>query len=288
MNIENYQKDVIDNLKIYKICDNASHTDAIKMLITECNNYFDCVISLVTIHNLNKNDCAKSLTEIERVSEGKSYITVDAYSNLEEKKFAGVVKEDSFRNPKTMYGCNKLYCEHLGAYYTNHYQRLGAIEQQSCIDFRSIRFPGIISSKTIPTAGTSDYIPEMLHAAAKGEPYNCFVRENTKIPFMTMPDAINAIIQMMKVSKEKLTRTVYNIRSFALTAEEFRQKLMEFFPDAEIRYSINEKRQKMVDSWPADTDDSFAQNEWGWNPNHNLDNGLSEYLIPDLTKLYNN
>ena len=89
--------------------------------------------------------------------------------NLEEKKSAGVVKEDSFRNPKTMYGCNKLYCEHLGNYYTNNYQRLGAIEQHSCIDFRSIRFPGIISSKTIPTAGTSDFIPEMLHAAAKGE-----------------------------------------------------------------------------------------------------------------------
>ena len=185
-----------------------------------------------------------------------------------------------------MYGCNKLYCEHLGNYYTNNYQRLGAIEQHSCIDFRSIRFPGIISSKTIPTAGTSDFIPEMLHAAAKGEPYNCFVRENTQIPFMTMPDAIAAIIQLMDVPREKLTRIVYNIRSFAPTAEEFRQQVLEFFPDAEISYSINEKRQKMVDSWPADTDDSTAQNEWGWKPNHNLEKGLSEYLIPDLSKLY--
>ena len=72
------------------------------------------------------------------------------FRNLEEKISAGAVKEGSFRNPKTMYGCNKLYCEHLGAYYTNHYQRLGAVEQQACIDFRSIRFPGIISSKTTP------------------------------------------------------------------------------------------------------------------------------------------
>ena len=205
---------------------------------------------------------------------------------MEEKKSAGVVKEDSFRNPKTMYGCNKLYCEHLGNYYTNNYQRLGAIEQHSCIDFRSIRFPGIISSKTIPTAGTSDFIPEMLHAAAKGEPYNCFVRENTQIPFMTMPDAITAIIQLMAAPMEKLTRIVYNIRSFAPTAEEFRQQVLEFYPDAEISYSIDEKRQKMVDSWPADTDDSTAQNEWGWKPNHNLEKGLSEYLIPDLSKLY--
>ena len=128
----------------------------------------------------------------------------------------------------------------------------------------------------------------MLHAAAKGKPYNCFVRESTKIPFLTMPDAVNAIIQLMNSSRERLSCIVYNIRSFAPTAEEFRQKLLEFFPDADIRYSINEKRQKMVDSWPADTDDGIAQNDWGWKPNHNLDKGLSEYLIPDLTKLYNN
>ena len=215
-----------------------------------------------------------------------SSIAVYGFKNLEEKKSAGIVKEDSFRNPKTMYGCNKLYCEHLGNYYTNNYQRLGVIEQHLCIDFRSIRFPGIISSKTIPTAGTSDFIPEMLHAAAKGEPYNCFVRGNTQIPFMTMLDAITAIIQLMDAPREKLTRIVYNIRSFAPTAEEFRQQVLEFYPDAEISYSINEKRQNIVDSWPADTNDSTAQNEWGWKPNHNLEKGLSEYLIPDLSKLY--
>ena len=112
--------------------------------------------------------------------------------------------------------------------------------------------------------------------------YNCFVREDTKIPFMTMPDAICAIIQIMKVTKNEFSQTVYNIRSFAPTAEEFKQKIIEFFPNAEIGYAINEKRQKMVDGWPADTDDSAARNEWNWQPRHNLDKGLSEYLIPDL------
>ena len=186
-----------------------------------------------------------------------------------------------------MYGCNKLYCEHLGNYFTNHYQSLGAEKHNSYIDFRSIRFPGVISSKTIPTSGTSDYIPEMIHAAAKGVPYSCFVFKNTKIPFMTMPDAIRAIIKIMKAPREKLTRTVYNIRSFAPTAEEFRQKVMKFFPDGEIGYDINKKRQKMVDSWPSDTDDMDAQKDWNWKPKHTLEKGLSEYLIPDLTKLYN-
>ncbi len=215
-----------------------------------------------------------------------SSIAVYGFSGLDEKNAAGAIKEDSHRNPTTMYGCNKLYCEHLGNYYTNNYQRLGAEKHQRYIDFRSIRFPGIISSKTIPTGGTSDYIPEMLHAAAKGEAYNCFVREDTQIPFMTMPDAICAITTLMDAPEANISRTVYNIRSFAPTAEEFRQKVLEYFPSAKIGYKVTEKRQKMVDSWPADTDDSTAQNEWGWKPNHNLEKGLSEYLIPDLSKLY--
>ena len=215
-----------------------------------------------------------------------SSIAVYGLKNLEEKKLAGAIKENSYRNPSTMYGCNKLYCEHLGSYYANHYQRLGAEKYQSYIDFRSIRFPGIISSKTIPSAGTSDYIPEMLHAAAQGKAYDCFVRENSQIPFMTMQDAINAILQIMSVPKKKLSQSVYNVRSFAPTAEEFRQQLMEFYPDAEIKHKVNETRQKMVDGWPMDTNDSAAKEEWNWQPIHDLDNGLSKYLIPNLKEMY--
>ena len=217
-----------------------------------------------------------------------SSIAVYGFSGLDEKNSSGTIKEDSFRNPTTMYGCNKLYCEHLGNYYTNNYQRLGAEMHQSYIDFRSIRFPGIISSKTIPTGGTSDYIPEMLHAAAKGVSYKCFVREDTQIPFMTMPDAIQAITHLMSAPKDNISRTVYNIRSFAPTAEEFRQKVLEYYPEAQIDYKISEKRQKMVDSWPADTDDSMAKNDWNWIPVHELDSGMKDYLVPDLQLMYNN
>ena len=217
-----------------------------------------------------------------------SSIAVYGFSGLDEKNNSGAIREDSFRNPTTMYGCNKLYCEHLGNYYTNNYQRLGAEMHQSYIDFRSIRFPGIISSKTIPTGGTSDYIPEMLHAAAKGVAYKCFVRENTQIPFMTMPDAILAITHLMSAPKDNISRTVYNIRSFAPTAEEFRQKVLEYYPEAQIDYEISEKRQKMVDSWPADTDDSMAKNDWNWIPAFNLDLGMKDYLIPDLQQMYKN
>ncbi len=93
-----------------------------------------------------------------------------------------------------MYGCNKLYCEHLGRYYAEHYRQLAATPEPHLIDFRALRFPGLISAITLPSGGTSDYAPEMIHAAAQGEPYRCFVRPETRIPFMAMPDAIKALL----------------------------------------------------------------------------------------------
>lgn len=215
-----------------------------------------------------------------------SSIAVYGLKSLSEKQSSGAISEKNFLNPVTMYGCNKLYCEHIGTYYSRHYQRLGAEKLHYYIDFRAIRFPGIISSLTVPTGGTSDYLPEMLHAAAKGETYKCFVRKDSQIPFMTMPDAIRAIQNIMKTHFESLKQTVYNIRAFAPTAEEFHQKIMEGFPQAKIEYDVNNKRQNMVDSWPEDTDDSAALSDWNWKPQHDLVTGMKEYLIPDLKKLY--
>ena len=215
-----------------------------------------------------------------------SSIAVYGLKNRAEKQIAGTISENRFLNPVTMYGCNKLYCEHLGTYYSRHYQRLGAEEHHCYIDFRSIRFPGIISSTTIPTGGTSDYIPEMLHTAARGETYKCFVEKDAKIPFMTMPDAVQAIQDIMAAPMKSLNQTVYNVRAFAPTADEFRDKVIEAFPQAQIEYEVNEKRQNMVDSWPADTDDSAARSDWRWNPQHDLETGMKEYLIPDIKQRY--
>ena len=212
-----------------------------------------------------------------------SSIAVYGLKNLGEKNKVGSIKEDKYNNPYTMYGCNKLYCEHLGKYYSK--KNINDNIQKACIDFRSIRFPGIISSKTLPTGGTSDYIPEMLHSAANGKPYECFVNKKTQIPFMTMPDAIQAIIKFMDTPKNKLNRSIYNIRAFAPTAEEFRKKLIEVFPNTEITYNINTKRQQMIDGWPKDTDDSAAKLDWNWKATHDLNRGLNNYLIPDLKNI---
>src|SRR5688500_20252185 len=119
-----------------------------------------------------------------------------------------------------MYGANKLYCEQLGRYYARFYKQLAAEPQSGRVDFRSVRFPGLISALTVPSGGTSDYAPEMIHAAAKGEPYDCFVRPDTRIPFMAMPDAIDALLRLADAPRAALTRTAYNLSAFSPTAPE--------------------------------------------------------------------
>jgi nucleoside-diphosphate-sugar epimerase len=116
--------------------------------------------------------------------------------------------------PVTMYGCNKLYCEHLGRYFARHYRQLAPQTEPSGVDFRAIRFPGLISAFTLPSGGTSDYAPEMIHAAAQGRQYACFAREDTRIPFMAMPDAIDALLALLDAPAEALTAPVYNVAAF--------------------------------------------------------------------------
>ena len=111
------------------------------------------------------------------------------------KTRAGRVREDDYTHPITMYGCNKLYCEQLGRYYARHYKQLSA-DVARRVDFRAVRFPGLISAMTVPSGGTSDYAPEMIHAAVRGERYECFVRPDTTIPFMVMPDGVDALLTL--------------------------------------------------------------------------------------------
>jgi len=197
------------------------------------------------------------------------------------------VKEWQWSNPTTMYGCNKLYCEMLGEYYSSNYQQL-ADARPVMLDFRSVRFPGLISAFTLPSGGTTDYGPEMLHAAAKGEPYQAFVRPDSRLPFMTMPDAVTALLDLADAPIEKLSRRVYNVTSFSLSAAEFRDKVMESFPQADITFVSDGKRQGIVDSWPSGLNDQVARRDWDWKPAHDLDAAFTGYLIPNIRGLYNN
>lgn len=196
------------------------------------------------------------------------------------------VVENDFNHPTTMYGCNKLYCEQMGRYYTHFYKQLAAEKMGGKVDFRCIRFPGLISAMTIPSGGTSDYASEMIHAAAQGIPYACFVRPGTRIPFMVMPDAIDSLLKLSRVDIEQLTQTVYNIGAFNPSAEEIATIVQRSFPEAEIRTEVDEKRQAILDTWPRDVDDSAARKDWGHNPKYDLEKGFEEYLIPTIRQLY--
>lgn len=216
-----------------------------------------------------------------------SSIAAYGIPTLQEKQAAGAVKESEWNTPATMYGANKLYCEHLGRYYSDYYCRLSETTESGYVDFRALRFPGLISAFSIPSGGTSDYAPEMLHAAAQGKPYQSFVRDDATISFMAMPDGVKALLHLAAAPAENLTTRVYNVRAFAPSAAEIAAKVQEAFPGIDISFtSINKQRQGIVDSWPMDIDDANARADWGWQPDYDFERAFAEYLIPNIVQYY--
>jgi threonine 3-dehydrogenase len=215
-----------------------------------------------------------------------SSIAVYGLPDLATKHEAGRVRESEWCEPRTMYGINKLYVEQLGRYYTYYYRQLDAETVKGRVDFRGVRFPGLISAVTIPSGGTSDFTPEMVHRAAQHLPYNCFVREDTRIPFMAMPDAVRALLLLQAAPKERLTRLIYNVGSFNPSASEVLYRIRRDFPEAEVSFVPDKKRQVIVDSWPENVDDSAARREWGWKPAYDFEKAFAEYLIPAITQRY--
>ncbi|MPY89338.1 MAG: NAD-dependent epimerase/dehydratase family protein [Luteitalea sp.] len=211
-----------------------------------------------------------------------SSIAAYGLPDLDTRARADRVREDQYARPTTMYGCNKLYCEQLGRYYARHYKQLTVGAFTGRVDFRAVRFPGLISATTLPSGGTSDYAPEMIHAAARGEAYECFVRPDARIPFMVMPDAVNALLTLAHVPRDRLTQTTYNVAAFNPSADEIRSIVAHAFPNAQITYRVDAKRQTIIDSWPADVDDSAARRDWDFAPQYSFHRAFDEYLIPTI------
>jgi nucleoside-diphosphate-sugar epimerase len=248
----------------------------------------------VTAHEVNVEGTLQLLEFAQR--EGESHgrpvmfvypSSIAAYGlpDLATKARAGRVAEDFWNVPRTMYGCNKLYCEHLGRYYARHYKQLAA-HATGRVDFRCVRFPGLISAMTTPSGGTSDYAPEMIHAAARGEAYDCFVRPDTRIPFMAMPDAIDALLRLSDAPRGRLSRTAYNLSAFAPTAQAVHDAVTAAFPASALGWKVDDKRQAIVDSWPEDVDDSCARSDWGFAPVYGFESAFRDYLIPTIRERY--
>ncbi len=162
--------------------------------------------------------------------------------------------------PSTVYGISK----YAGEFWCNYYfNRWG-------VDVRSLRYPGLISYKSQPGGGTTDYAVEIFHAAKDGEQYECFLKEDTYLPMMYMPDAIRATIELMEAPVEKINvRTSYNLSGMSFSPKEIAEEIKKHVPDFDIVYKPD-SRQAIANSWPQSIDDYVARKDWGWKEEYNL------------------
>ncbi|MGQ9700244.1 MAG: NAD-dependent epimerase/dehydratase family protein [Candidatus Bipolaricaulaceae bacterium] len=175
--------------------------------------------------------------------------------------------QDTILSPTTMYGITKVAGELLCTYY---YQRYG-------LDVRGLRFPGIISSETPPGGGTTDYAVEIFYHAVRGEPYTCFVRPDTVLPMMYMPDGLRATLQLMEADPARLRYRIYNVTGMSFSAEELAREIQKRVPGFFVEYKPD-FRQKIADSWPKTIDDSAAREDWGWKPAYTLTTMVDDML----------
>jgi nucleoside-diphosphate-sugar epimerase len=174
--------------------------------------------------------------------------------------------------PRTMYGVTKVAGELLCNYYFLRFN----------LDVRSVRYPGIISSETLPRGGTTDYAVEIFYGAIKKKRYTCFVRKDTVLPMMYMPDCIKAAADLMETPASKIKRrTSYNLTAMSFSAEELTAEIKKHIPEFECEYKPDH-RQKIADSWPMSIDDRAARRDWSWKPTYDLA-AMTKDMIEKLT-----
>ncbi|HHW58616.1 MAG: NAD-dependent epimerase/dehydratase family protein [Bacteroidales bacterium] len=183
--------------------------------------------------------------------------------------------QDTILQPTTMYGITKVSGELLGNYY---FMKFG-------VDIRGIRYPGIISSMTLPGGGTTDYAVEIFYEAVKNKYYNCFLKADTRLPMMYMADCIKATIMLLEADINNLKHhSGFNVTAMSFTPEELANEIKKYIPDFKIDYNPD-FRQAIADSWPQSIDDSCAREEWGWQPDYDLAKMTKEMLIAISKKL---
>lgn len=174
------------------------------------------------------------------------------------------------RSNTTMYGVCKVTGELLSDYY---YNRFG-------VDTRSVRFPGLISYVTLPGGGTTDYAVEIYYDAIRKGAFTCNVKEGTYMDMMYMPDALNAVVQLMEADPAKLKhRNSFNIAAMSFEPEQIAAEIRKHIPDFKMDYQIDPVKQAIADSWPNSMDDTCAREEWGWKPEYNLQNMTVDMLV---------
>ena len=182
--------------------------------------------------------------------------------------------QDTIQHPNTMYGVTKVSSELLCDYYHKRF----------AVDTRGVRYPGLISYKALPGGGTTDYAVHIFYAALKDKHYDCFLKPDTRLDMMYMPDAVKAAIQLMQVDSERLIhRNAFNITAMSFSPEDIAEEIKKHIPDFTINYDIDPVRQSIAESWPRHMDDSAANKEWGWQADYNL-----ETMVADMLKRLSN
>lgn len=175
--------------------------------------------------------------------------------------------------PTTVYGISKYAGEFWCNYYFNRYG----------VDVRSLRYPGLISYKSAPGGGTTDYAIEIFHEALEEKKYQCFLNEETYLPMMYMEDAIKATLQLMEAPASNITvRTSYNVSGMSFSPKEISQEIKKHIPDFEMSYK-SDYRQAIADSWPQSIDDSVARKDWGWQEDYNLEK-MTKEMFDNISK----
>jgi len=176
--------------------------------------------------------------------------------------------QETILQPTTMYGVTKVAGELLGDYYV---RRFG-------LDVRGLRYPGIISNETLPGGGTTDYAVAIYYEAIKNKKYTCFVKEDTKLPMMYMPDCLKATIDLMNADFKTLKHHCdFNVGSMSFTVGDLAASIKKYIPEFQISYEPD-FRQAIADSWPNSVDDTAARKEWGWSPSYDLDSMTRDML----------
>ncbi len=182
--------------------------------------------------------------------------------------------QDTIQRPTTMYGVTKVAGELLCDYY---HRRFG-------VDTRGLRYPGLISYVTPPGGGTTDYAVEIFYEAIKNHTYTCFLKGDTSLDMMYMPDALKAAIDLMEADPQKLKhRNAFNVTAMSFTPEDLAGEIRKLIPDFTMAYRVDPVRQAIADSWPDSLDDSAAREEWGWNPEYDMSR-MTRDMIAALKK----
>lgn len=217
--------------------------------------------------NINMNGLYNVL-ELGR-EKNLSIFTPSSIAVFGESTPADKTPQDTIMRPSTMYGVTKVSGELLCDYY---YQKFG-------VDTRGVRFPGLISYDTLPGGGTTDYAVHIYYDALKQKEYTSFIDKGTQMDMMYMPDALNAIIELMEADGDKLIhRNAFNITAMSFDPEEIAASIKKYIPEFKLNYDVDPVRQAIANSWPNSLDDSAARAQWGWNPQFDLDKMTQDML----------